>query len=336
MPRSLETYLSTHASPEVALTLRAIALASAELAARIAAGGALGASAGVNSDGDDQKALDVIADDIFAAALAQAPVRWLASEERETVTELTPGAPLAVGIDPLDGSSNIDINVSIGSIFSIRAAREDGLDTFLRPGREQLAAGYVMYGPQTTLVLSLGQGVDTFLLDPATRGFTLSGEQITIAPDSAEFAINCSNYRHWNTPVRNFVDDCLAGADGPFGTNYNMRWIAAMVVEAHRILTRGGVYLYPADARPAYAHGRLRMVYECAPMAMLMEQAGGAATDGATPILDLIPETLHGRVPLIFGSADLVARIASYENGPIREVSPLFGRRGLFSARTAS
>lgn len=335
MPTTLEDHLRS-ADSALAATLLAIASAATGVAARIAAGGALGAAAGVNADGDGQKALDVIADDAFAAALAEAPVRWLASEERETVTPLVEGAPLAVAIDPLDGSGNIDINVSIGSIFAIRPARASGPATFLAPGREQIAAGYVVYGPQTQLVLTTGRGVDAFLLDPASGRFLLAARGVTVARGAAEFAINVSNTRHWPQPVRAFVDDCLAGAQGPLEADFNMRWIAALVVEAHRILNRGGVYLYPADARPAYARGRLRLVYECAPMAMLMEQAGGLATDGTRPILDIAAESLHARAPLVFGSADLVERVAAYHAAPPRERSPLFGERGLFDARNAS
>jgi fructose-1,6-bisphosphatase I len=333
MPTTLEDHLGATADPALAATLEAIAGAAVELAARIAAGCALGAAAGVNADGDAQKALDVIADESFAAALSRAPVRWLASEERETVTALDAGAPLAVAIDPLDGSGNIDINVSIGSIFGVRRARSSGPATFLAPGREQVAAGYVVYGPQTGLVLTTGAGVQAFRLDPASGRWVMTSDRLETPRGAAEFAINVSNTRHWPAPVRSFVEDCLAGAPGPLGADFNMRWIAALVVEAHRILSRGGVYLYPADARPSYARGRLRLVYECAPIAMLMEQSGGLATDGTRAILDLTPESLHARVPLVFGSADLVARIAAYHAAPPRERSPLFGDRGLFDNR---
>lgn len=335
MPVTLEDHLRS-CDPALAATLLALAEASGRVAERIAAGGALGAAAGTNADGDGQKALDLIADDIFADALADAPVRWLASEERETATTMAEGAPLAVAIDPLDGSGNIDLDVSIGSIFAVRAAGPSGPATFLAPGRGLLAAGYVIYGPQTRLMLTTGAGVQAFLRLPASGDFVLAEAQVAVPRGAAEFAINVSNTRHWPQPVKSFVDDCLAGAQGPLEADFNMRWIAALVVEAHRILTRGGVYLYPADARPAYARGRLRLVYECAPMAMLIEQAGGLATDGTRPILDIVPESLHARVPLVFGSADLVQRIAAYHAAPPREHSPLFGERGLFDARSAS
>lgn len=322
--------------PALAATLLAIAEASVRVSARIAAGGALGALAGTNADGDGQKALDIIADDIFADALSAAPVRWLASEERETATAMASNAPLAVAIDPLDGSGNIDINVSIGSIFAVRAAGPSGPATFLAAGRDLMAAGYVIYGPQTRLMLTIGDGVNAFILAPDTGEFVLTEANLQVPRGATEFAINISNTRHWPQPVRNFIEDCIAGSAGPMEADFNMRWIAALVVEAHRILGRGGVYLYPSDARPAYAKGRLRLVYECAPMAMLMEQAGGLATDGTRAILDIVPESLHARAPLVFGSADLVQRVAAYHSAPPRDRSPLFGERGLFDARSAS
>ena len=335
MPATLNDHLLS-CDPALAATVLAIAEGSARVAERIAAGGALGAAAGTNTDGDGQKALDLIADDIFAEALAAAPVRWLASEERETATAITPDGPLAVAIDPLDGSGNIDINVSIGSIFAIRAAAASGPTTFLAAGRDLLAAGYVIYGPQTRMLLTTGQGVQAFLLAPGSGTYVLTDADVHVPRGATEFAINISNTRHWPQPVRSFVEDCIAGATGPLEADFNMRWIAALVVEAHRILNRGGVYLYPSDARPAYAKGRLRLVYECAPIAMLIEQAGGLATDGTRAILDIVPESLHARVPLVFGSADLVRRIATYHAAPPRERSPLFGERGLFDARSAS
>lgn len=335
MPVTLEDHLGS-CDAGLAATLLAIAEGSVRVAGRIAAGGALGAAAGTNADGDGQKALDLIADDIFAAALSAAPVRWLASEERETATPMTADAPLAVAIDPLDGSGNIDINVSIGSIFGVRAAGPTGPATFLASGRGLLAAGYVIYGPQTRLMLTTGDGVHAFLLSPETGEFELTAAGLQVPDGAPEFAINVSNTRHWPQPVRSFIEDCIAGSTGPMEVDFNMRWIAALVVEAHRILHRGGVYLYPADARPPYARGRLRLVYECAPIAMLIEQAGGLATDGDRAILDIVPESLHARVPLVFGSADLVTKVAAYHTAPRRDWSPLFGERGLFDARSAS
>lgn len=338
MRRTLDCYLNDCAPPNVAATIATIAAGCAHLSRRIARGSLLGsmaATVGRNPDGDSQKELDVIADEIFAKALALSPVRFLASEERETVETIDPSGTLAVALDPLDGSSNIAVNVSIGTIFSIRKACADGLGSFLRTGREQLAAGYAIYGPQTMLVLSVGTGVAAFVLDPDTDQFETVGTDLRMPAGVAEYAVNASNYRRWPSPVRAFVDDCIAGAAGPLECDFNMRWVASLVAETHRILTRGGVFLYPADSRPGYARGRLRMLYECAPIAMLVEQAGGAATDGLVSILDQAPDALHARTPFVFGSADRVASVAAYLALPERDVYPLFGHRGLFTARDA-
>ncbi len=332
MPTHIDQ-IPENVAPEVAEVIDRLAGVGARIARRIARGGLdedLAAQQGTNVDGDTQKALDVIADEAFRAALADGPVRHYASEEQEEVLTLNPEGTLALAIDPLDGSSNIDTNVSIGTIFGIHRAADTPEASFLRPGRELLAAGYIIYGPQTALVVSFGDGVLRYVLDPETRGFRLAGSMGPIPQDSKEYAINASNYRHWTPPIRAFVDDMLAGEEGPLGRNYNMRWIASLVAEAHRILTRGGIFLYPGDARKGYARGRLRHVYECAPIAFVIEQAGGAATDGQDRILDLVPESLHARVPLVFGSADPVARVATYHDLPEHEQSPLFGRRGLF------
>jgi fructose-1,6-bisphosphatase I len=331
-------FLAEHLSearPEVAAAVLAIAAVSIDLSRDISLGplrGTLSAAVGANADGDVQTKLDVAADRAFRDALSAAPVRWYASEELGAVERLNGSAPLAVAIDPLDGSSNIDANVSVGTIFSILPAERDGEASFLRPGREQLAAGYVVYGPQTLMMLTLGAGVALFALDRDAGRFRRVERDFTIPAAASEFAINASNYRHWSPPVRAYIDDCLAGADGPRGKNFNMRWIASLVAETHRIMTRGGVFLYPADARPGYQRGRLRMVYECAPIAMLVEQAGGAATDARDRILDLEPAELHARTPFVFGSTEKVARVAAYHDLPEAEIRPLFSRRGLFTA----
>jgi fructose-1,6-bisphosphatase I len=289
-----------------------------------------------NADGDVQKALDVHADQVFHDAMRQAPVAWYASEERPAPVLLNPDAPLAVAIDPLDGSSNIEVDVSIGTIFSLLPAAGDAdadpAATFRQPGRRQLAAGFFVYGPQLVLVLTLGSGTHGFRFSRAAGGFVRLPEPLAVAPRAAEFAINASNYRHWADAVRSYVDDCLKGAEGPRERDFNMRWIASLVAEAYRILVRGGVFLYPGDERPGYSHGRLRLVYEANPIAFVIEQAGGAATDTIGPILDLVPASLHERVPLVFGSAREVARIARYHVEPaaIAERAPLFGKRGLF------
>jgi len=292
--------------------------------------GAMGAAVGDNTDGDVQKALDIIADEHFFAALEKSAVRWYASEEREEVITANPNGHLALATDPLDGSSNIDVNVSIGTIFSIFEAKDGAEESFLRAGSEQIVAGYIIYGPQTGLMISFGKGTQFFLLDPDCGEYVLMNEAVKVPEASSEFAVNASNYRHWTKPVRAYIDDCLAGETGPRGKNFNMRWVASLVAEAHRIITRGGIFLYPSDARKGYEDGRLRMVYECAPIAMLVEQAGGEATDGSDRLLDQKVKTLHGRTPLVFGTPDKVNRVATYHDLPENETSALFRERGLF------
>ena len=293
-------------------------------------GGALGAAVGENTDGDQQKALDVMADDEFAAALRGTSVRWYASEEQEEVVPIDPDGAFALAIDPLDGSSNIDVNVSIGTLFSIFETKEGAEESFLRPANEQIAAGYFIYGPQAGLVVTFGNGTMQYVLDPESRRFVLVNPALKIPARSTEYSINASNYRHWAAPVRAYIDDCLAGAEGPRAQNFNMRWVASLVAETHRILTRGGLFLYPSDDRDGYQNGRLRMVYECAPVAMVIEQAGGKATDVVDPILRQSAKALHARSPLVFGSAEKVERVTTYHELPPNEVAALFGKRGLF------
>lgn len=298
----------------VADTIARLSACARGLAARIAAGGLdeeLGTvQGGENADGDAQKALDVIADEAFAAALAGGSVRYYASEEQDDAVEIEAGGTLALAIDPLDGSSNIDTNVSIGTIFGIYPAAGNAASSFLRRGRDLLASGYFVYGPKCALVVTFGDGTLQFVLDAKSGRFRPAGAMGPIPAEAKEFAINASNARHWFAPVRAYIDSRQAGAEGPAGKNYNMRWVGSLVAEAHRILTRGGVFLYPGDARAGYATGRLRLVYECAPIGFLIEQAGGTATDGQASILDAVPDGLHARVPLVFGSADEVAEVA--------------------------
>ncbi|KSV66801.1 hypothetical protein N182_34855 [Sinorhizobium sp. GL2] len=287
-----------------------------------------------NVDGDVQRTLDILSDNLFLEAARSAPVAIYASEEQEAPVPLNDGVPLALAIDPLDGSSNIDANISIGTIFSILPVigGREAEASILQPGNRQIASGFFIYGPQFVLVLTMGRGTHGFVFSQATQDFLLVHESLKIAPGAKEFAINASNYRHWSDPVRSYVDDCLQGADGPRGKDFNMRWIASLVAETWRILVRGGVFLYPGDKRANYAKGRLRLVYEANPIALLIEQAGGTATDTVTRILDIEPEHLHQRVPLVFGCADEVTRIARHhtEFGGIADRSPLFGNRGLF------
>ncbi len=333
--QSLADFLSP--SGELGAIVLALAGAAAPLAARIARGplgGELGAAVGANTDGDIQKALDLYADAAFETALKGASVRALASEEREAPSPLNPGGKYLVAIDPLDGSSNIDVNVTIGSIFSVLPAPESGaadVADFLQPGHRQCAAGMFIYGPHAALVFTLGSGTHVAVLDPEAREFAMTRRHIHIPEGRPEYAINASNARHWPEPVRAYVDDCLMGETGPRAKDFNMRWIASLVADAYRVLQRGGAYLYPDDARAGYAQGRLRLVYEANPIALLVEQAGGLAIDGVNRILDIPPADLHARTPLIFGSTDKIERIRDYFVGGHRSAAraPLFGRRGL-------
>jgi len=302
----------------------------AKTIARGSLGQTLGGAVGENSDGDQQKALDVMADEAFAEALKSLGVRWYASEEQEIVVELDPKGKYALAIDPLDGSSNIDVNVSIGTIFSIFEAKDGADESFLRPANEQIAAGYIIFGPQTGLMVTFGSGTHFYILSPDTGRYELANDQVIIPKASTEYAINASNYRHWSVPVRAYIDDCIAGAEGVHKRNFNMRWVASLVAETHRILTRGGIFLYPSDDREGYGAGRLRMIYECAPMAFLVEQAEGHATNEHDRILDQTATELHARTPFVFGTPKKVDRLASYHDMPEKEVSALFGSRGLF------
>jgi len=323
------------AYPELPQVMDRLARVFADTAFRIARGeidGDLAAEAGSNTDGDTQKALDVIADEAFMSALAGSAVRFYASEEQDEIVELNPGGTLALAIDPLDGSSNIDTNVSVGAIFGIYPAGATAEESFLRPGRDLIASGYAIYGPCCCIVMTVGNSVMKLVLDPETRAFMPVPAPTGVSIDSSEYAINASNYRHWPKPIRAYVDDLVAGAEGPRARNFNLRWIASLVAETHRILTRGGIFLYPSDNREGYQHGRLRLVYECAPIAFLVEAAGGGASDGFQPILDLVPTSLHQRTPLIFGGADKVMRVVGYFDLPEEEVSALFGQCGLFRA----
>ncbi len=317
------------------IPIQALCNVGRDLSRRIARGplgGSLGHEVGSNIGGDGQKALDIMADDAFAAALVGTGVRWYASEEQDVVNEIDTDGTLALAIDPLDGSSNIDVNVSIGTIFSIFPATDDPNTSFLRPADQQIAAGYIIYGPQTALIVTFGDGVQSYVLDPETDTFVLTDKAVTIPETSTEFAINASNYRHWPKPVRAYIDDCLAGSEGPREMNFNMRWVASLVAETHRILSRGGIFLYPQDSRKGYEKGRLRVVYECAPIAMLIEQAGGGAGDGCDRILTQSAPELHARTPFIFGTSEMVERVCAYHDLPDDEVSALFGTRGLFRA----
>ena len=281
--------------------------------------GNLGKAGSENVQGEEQKQLDVIANDIFLAVNAQAGhYPAMASEELEDVYVVDGAAEgkYLLLFDPLDGSSNIDVNVSVGSIFSILRLPE-GTDpsqaaAFLQTGVQQVAAGYALYGPSTMLVISVGQGVHGFTLDRNTGLFYLTHPDMSIPADTKEFAINASRARFWEAPVKRYVDECLAGKTGPRGRDFNMRWIASMVADVHRILTRGGLFMYPMDAENQAKGGKLRLMYEANPMSFLVEQAGGAASTGRQRIMDVAPTGLHQRISVILGSKNEVERVASY------------------------
>jgi fructose-1,6-bisphosphatase I len=278
--------------------------------------------------------LDVYANEVFADHLRRAGVACIASEEDNDVVVLDPRGVIAVAIDPLDGSNNISTNAPMGTVFSLLPATvtDKPEASFLVPGSQQLAAGFVLYGPHTAMLLTLREGVHVFTLDPSTGTFIRTRTELHIPRARREYAINASNYRHWPLPVRCFVEECLAGSDGPRGVDYNTRWLGAVVSEAYRIILHGGIYLYPGDSRPGYRRGRLRLLYEGNPIALLVEQAGGQATDGFTRILDLVPTEIHEHVPLIFGSPDKVDRVMDLYAASVPQAGqrPLFAVRGLF------
>ena len=298
--------------------LRGIAGACKQIAWQISdgpLGGDLGAALGDNVQGEVQKELDLQSNILLVSACRRTPVFAIASEEMEEPMACDPQARLLVAFDPLDGSSNIDVNMSIGTIFSVLPKPEGGGDIaamFLQPGRNQLAAGYVLYGPQTMLVLTIGKGTSIFTLDRRVGDFVMTQSVTAIPEDAVEFAINTSNTRHWSPEIRRYVETCLAGAEGPHRRDMNMRWVASLVAEAHRILMRGGVFLYPADDRPGYGNGRVRVLYEAAPIAWVIEQAGGAASTGTEAVLEVVPSKLHQRTPLVFGSRREVATIRGF------------------------
>jgi fructose-1,6-bisphosphatase I len=285
-----------------------------------ALGGVLGSAESENVQGEVQKKLDIIANEVLIEANEWGGhLAAMASEEMEgiyVVPNRYPQGEYLLLFDPLDGSSNIDVNVSIGTIFSVLQKPEGSAGVteqdFLQPGSRQVAAGYCVYGPQTTLVLTLGHGVAMFTLDREQGSFVLTAESVRVPEDTKEFAINMSNMRHWDAPVRRYIDECLAGKEGPRGKDFNMRWIASMVADVHRILTRGGIFMYPWDKREPNKPGKLRLMYEANPMSWLIEQAGGAATNGRQRILDIQPQGLHERVSVILGSRNEVERVTQY------------------------
>ncbi len=308
---------------QLRLLLEVVARACKSIAISVnkgALGGVLGSAGSENVQGEVQKKLDIIANEVLIEANEWGgALAAMASEEMDSIYVVPnryPQGEYLLLFDPLDGSSNIDVNVSIGTIFSVLKKQSDtpGVSTqdFLQPGSAQVAAGYCVYGPQTTLVLTVGDGVAMFTLDREQGSWVLTADEVRIPEDTKEFAVNMSNQRHWAPPMQRYIDECLQGKDGPRGKDFNMRWVASMVADVHRILCRGGVFMYPWDKREPAKAGKLRLMYEANPMGFIVEQAGGAATNGKQRVLDLQPSQLHERVSVILGSKNEVERASAY------------------------
>jgi fructose-1,6-bisphosphatase I len=321
-----EQRAAAHIEGDLRLLVEVVARACKAISIAIGKGdlaGVLGSAGTGNVQGEVQKKLDVISNEILLEANEWGGhLAAMASEEMEkpyAIPHRYPKGEYLLLFDPLDGSSNIDVNVSVGTIFSVlrcpEGVAEPGEQHFLQPGTRQVCAGYAVYGPTTLLVLTLGNGTHCFTLDRELGSFILTEENLRIPEDTREFAINMSNQRHWEAPVRRYVDELLAGKTGPRGKDFNMRWVASMVADVHRILSRGGIFMYPRDAREPDKPGKLRLMYEANPMAMIIEQAGGAATDGSRRILDVQPGGLHQRVAVFLGSRNEVQRVSAY-HGP--------------------
>lgn len=341
--QTLEHFLQTKESEgvkkEVSITLQTIARASLELSKIISVNGLsdllnCNGLKTQNIDGDTQKALDVYADELFLKSFTDSPVGIYASEELELPTIINLNENILVTMDPLDGSSNINTNITIGSIFSIyelnHSGSEDILRNVLREGREQIASGFVIYGPQTTMVIAVNGGSYYFVYNG--EQYVTHGNKIKIPKNTKEFSINMSNYFEWHLPIRSYIDDLLEGEEGIRQKRYNMRWIASLVADTYRILMRGGVFLYPEDNRRGYERGRLRLLYECHPIALIIENAGGRSIYGGGDMLDLTPTGVHDRAPLLFGSADEIDFMQTYYDESYRKNAraPLFNKRNLF------
>lgn len=312
-----------HINADLRLLIEVVARACKRISIAVgkgALGGVLGSAGTENVQGETQKKLDVLSNEILLDANAWGGhLAALASEEMDDphpIPDRYPKGEYLLVFDPLDGSSNIDVNISVGTIFSVlrcpEGVKNPDEKAFLQPGTKQVAAGYAVYGSSTVLVLTLGDGVHVFTLDREQGSFILTGSNVKIPEDTSEFAINMSNMRHWEAPMKRYIDEMLAGKTGPRGRDFNMRWVASMVADVHRILTRGGIFIYPRDLKDPSKPGKLRLMYEANPMAMIVEQAGGAATTGRVRILDIQPEKLHQRVPVFLGSKNEVERATAY------------------------
>ena len=324
--------------------LNAVATAVKIISNQVGRGALAGApgSAGMeNAQGDVQKKLDLISNEVMVGETEwTGHLAAMASEEMEDICPVVPagrrGKYLLV-FDPLDGSSNLDANISVGTIFSILRSPDPGAEPraghFLQPGTAQVCAGFALYGPSTMLILTTGDGVDGFTLDRDIGAFILTHPRLCIPEDCGEFAINASNERFWEPPVRRYIHECLAGSTGPRGRDFNMRWIASLVAETYRILTRGGAFLYPKDSKEPARPGRLRLLYECNPISFIVEQAGGVASTGRERVMEIQPESLHQRVPLILGSRNEIERIERYHRDRASEQGSAFDD-SLFNSRS--
>ncbi len=350
MSISLTRYLieekrAGHINPDLRLLIEVVARACKRISVAVgkgALGGVLGDAGGggsINIQGEAQKKLDVLSNEILLEANAWGGhLAACASEEMDhcfPIPDAYPRGNYLLLFDPLDGSSNIDVNVSVGTIFSVLRCPDGVVQAcdadFLQPGTAQVASGYCIYGPSTMLVLTIGHGTHAFTLDREEGGFVLTQRDMRVPEDTSEFAINVSNQRHWEAPMQRYVEDLLAGKDGPRGKDFNMRWIASMVADVHRILTRGGIFIYPWDRKDMSKAGKLRLMYEANPMSLLIEQAGGASTNGRTRMLDIAPTELHQRVPVFLGSrseVEMATRYhAEYDALPQRLQAPRLGER---------
>ena len=339
--KALEDWLEeAGGSPAVRSTILALARAAVSVSGELQSGTLSLAPSDLKvahpAAGDERKTLERYGNECFLEEVSGAPVALFASGEQEQPELLDPNAPLAVVMDSLDGSANIDTNMPIGTVFAILPVAgdvgEDPLPSLLQVGTSQVAAGFFCYGPRLVLAITLGHGTHVFVYGPRVGAFLRSHVEVQIPRKTSEFAVDISNQRHWDGAVRHYVDDCLHGIEGPHGRDFTMRWTESLVAEAYRILIRGGVFLYPGDGRRGHGNGRLRLVYQANPIAFLVEQAGGLATDGVNPILTQVPRSLHQSTPLVFGSGAEVGQVARY-HGEIDHAgihSPLFSSRGLF------
>lgn len=318
--KRLNSQLQQDGAPlELILLIRTLLAACKEISFRVSQGalaGVLGSTLSENVQGETQKKLDVISNQILKDILSESGyVKAISSEEEEGVVPCSPDGNYLVSFDPLDGSSNTEINSLIGTIFSIAHApqwmKPDDPSAFLQPGTQMVAAGYVLYGPSTMLVMTTGHGTHSYTLDKTHGGFLLTTANIKVPEQTSEFSINASNQRHWEEPIQQYISELIAGTEGPRGKDYNMRWVAAMVGDIHRVLSRGGIFMYPFDKRNPEMPGKLRLLYEANPMAFLMEQAGGLASTGQGRIMEVMPEEIHQRVPVIIGSKEEVEHCVS-------------------------